>query len=166
MAKSVLDPLDTILDNPKSSFGENLQINSTITPPFPSKIIGTDADKPATKALRHLLRSQKPPKIKPKSIKTYILEELAILDECWGEADWQYQALQLDSDMDVDDLEDSLEAFMVKIEGAIDALFQLGRYFGISSEEMNAARPNSFESEYEDPTLLAQNVIYNSRYEV
>lgn len=112
-----------------------------------------------------------PAKLKPGKFREYIMLELVNLDELWNDASFNWNLLQ---DMHYDEHEDkeeeraeklseSLWDYMHKLEGQMDALFQLGRFFGISQKDMVKAMAcyagGVNDGSVTDTTKLARSVV-------
>ena len=159
MAKAVNDvltpPSAINLDDTSSTFGTQLSLPPR-TEPQAVSAVKRAANPPAP-----FSKSAHPPKIKPKNLRAYLLYELSCIDEAWTEAAWQYEISrnQIEQSGEDCDIEESLRQYLVKLEGEARALFQLGRYFGLTTEELYEVMPNMTKSEYEDDTLIAQQFL-------
>lgn len=95
--------------------------------------------------------SQKEPKskkVKFSSLAKYIITELALLDEEWEQIEFEICFEEGKEDGDEAAIE-NLEARQFEIIGAVNALFLLGRNFGVSKKNLVEHIPNinSYEEE-------------------
>lgn len=92
-------------------------------------------------------KDPKSKKVKFKNVAKYILTELALLDELYEDCQFEIAALECLDDPDEDTIE-KLEIQLSEINGAVDALYQMGRYFGVSKDMLDNYIPNIQADEY------------------